>query len=188
MIEEHMTLEFNHVMIEEHMPNEDSKILLNDKKKSAGKKVSITNKKNSDIVNMLKIEYDNFVKQTSAKRKKIRSFKPFEIRMKALKINEYFSLKILDQAKIYLIFRDGKRKLKLNIGMVLDHNNVVDTDLVKVTDVATEGVESLHRKLNTENEHLFKNRQTPPTPPPSKTSQKRNIKVVTPASLRSSYD
>ncbi|KAJ8736468.1 hypothetical protein PYW08_007124 [Mythimna loreyi] len=63
-------------------------------------------------------------------------FKPFQIKMKALKINEYFSLKVLDQATVYLIFRDGLTNLKLNIGMILDHKDTVNTEIAKESAVS----------------------------------------------------
>ncbi|KOB77617.1 Uncharacterized protein OBRU01_03663, partial [Operophtera brumata] len=87
-----------------------------------------------DNEDMLAIEFDNFIKEKS--KKMSQSFKPFQIKMKALKINEQFSLRVLDQASVYLIYRDGTTNLKLNIGMVLDHKEIVDTDTAEVSDVS----------------------------------------------------
>lgn len=87
-----------------------------------------------DNEEMLAIEFDNFIKEKS--KKLSQKFKPFQIKMKALKINEHFSLKVLDQATVYLIFRDGSTNLKLNIGMILDHQEIVDTDTAEVGEVS----------------------------------------------------
>ncbi|CAK1544614.1 unnamed protein product [Leptosia nina] len=87
-----------------------------------------------DNEEMLAIEFDNFIKEKS--KKLSQKFKPFQIKMKALKINENFSLKVLDQATVYLIFRDGSTNLKLNIGMILDHQEIVDTDTAEVGEVS----------------------------------------------------
>ncbi|CAH1639615.1 unnamed protein product [Spodoptera littoralis] len=87
-----------------------------------------------DNEEMLAIEFDNFIKEKS--KKLSQKFKPFQIKMKALKINEHFSLKVLDQATIYLIYRDGSTNLKLNIGMILDHQEIVDTDTAEVGEVS----------------------------------------------------
>lgn len=131
--------EFEHIFVEKHMTHKDPKILSYGEQDS--QRVKITKEEQSNIEKMLSIELDNFVKQKNTMSKNITTFQPFKIRMKALKINEYFSLKILDQAKIYLIFIDGKRKFKLDIGMVLDHTHVVDTDIVEVKDVVTSKIE-----------------------------------------------
>ncbi|XP_046977864.1 calponin homology domain-containing protein DDB_G0272472-like, partial [Vanessa cardui] len=87
-----------------------------------------------DNEEMLAIEFDNFIKEKS--KKLSQKFKPFQIKMKALKINEHFSLKVLDQATVYLIFRDGSINLKINIGMILDHKEIVDTDTAEVGEVS----------------------------------------------------
>ncbi|XP_028176335.1 uncharacterized protein LOC114364391 isoform X1 [Ostrinia furnacalis] len=92
------------------------------------------NKARPDNEEMLAIEFDNFIKEKS--KKLTQKFKPFQIKMKALKINESFSLKVLDQATVYLIFRDGSANLKLNIGMILDHKEIVDTDTAEVGEVS----------------------------------------------------
>lgn len=88
--------------------------------------------KNDDA--MLAIEFNNFIKEKSMKL--ARNFQPYQIKMKALKLNENFSLKILDQASVYLTFRDGSRNMKVNMGMVLDHKEIVDTDIADVGDVS----------------------------------------------------
>lgn len=114
------------VMIDTQMSHKDTHIL-----KLGGPGDDKTRPDNEE---MLAIEFDNFVKD---KNKKLsQKFKPFQIKMKALKINEHFSLRVLDQATIYLIFRDGSTNLKLNIGMVLDHHEIVDTDTAEVGEVS----------------------------------------------------
>lgn len=84
---------------------------------------------------MLAIEFDNFVKEKA--NKLLQKFKPFEIRMKVLKVNEQFSLRVLNQANIYLLFRDGQVSLKLNLGMLLVSSEIVGADTSDVSDVAT---------------------------------------------------
>ncbi|XP_053621766.1 uncharacterized protein LOC128681690 isoform X2 [Plodia interpunctella] len=88
-----------------------------------------------DDEDILAIEFDNFIKEKS--QKLTQSFKPFQIKMKALKINEYFSLRVLDQANVHLIFRDGSTNINLNIGMILDHKEIVDTDTAEVGEVSS---------------------------------------------------
>ncbi|KAJ8736467.1 hypothetical protein PYW08_007123 [Mythimna loreyi] len=87
-----------------------------------------------DNEEMLAIEFDNFIKDKT--KKLSQKLEPFQIKMKALKINEHFSLKVLDQARIYLIFRDGLTNLKVNMGMILDHKEIVDTDTAEVGQVS----------------------------------------------------
>lgn len=84
---------------------------------------------------MLAIEFENFVKEKADKL--LQKFKPFQIRMKVLKVNDQFSLRVLDQANVYLLFRDGQVSLKLNLGMQLVSSEIVDTDTSEVSDVAT---------------------------------------------------
>ncbi|KAJ0182628.1 hypothetical protein K1T71_001997 [Dendrolimus kikuchii] len=114
------------VMIDTQMAHKDPEII---KLGGAG-----DDKPRPDNEEMLAIEFDNFIKEKG--KKLSQTFKPFQIRMKALKINEHFSLKVLDQATVYLIFRDGSTNLKLNIGMILDHKEIVDTDTADVGDVS----------------------------------------------------
>lgn len=113
-------------MIDTQMPQKDLEIL-----KLGGAE---DNKPQPDNEEMLAIEFDNFIKEKS--KKLSQAFKPFQIKMKALKINQNFSLKILDQATIYLIFRDGLVNFKLNIGMILDHKEIIDTNTTDVGDVS----------------------------------------------------
>lgn len=115
------------VMIDTQMPHKDPDIV-----KLGGPADSNTRPDNEE---MLAIEFDNFIKEKS--KKLTQKFKPFQIKMKALKINEAFSLRVLDQATIYLIFRDGSANLKLNIGMILDHKEIVDTDTAEVGEVSS---------------------------------------------------
>ncbi|XP_049692717.2 myosin-11 isoform X2 [Helicoverpa armigera] len=114
------------VMIDTQMAHKDPQIL----KLGAAADTKVR----PDNEEMLAIEFDNFIKEKS--KKLSQKFKPFQIKMKALKINEHFSLKVLDQATIYLIFRDGTTNLKLNIGMILDHQEIVDTDTAEVGEVS----------------------------------------------------
>ncbi|XP_062524615.1 uncharacterized protein LOC110384712 isoform X2 [Bombyx mori] len=114
------------VMIDTQLAQKDPEIL-----KIGGHADDNTRPDNEE---MLAIEFDNFIKEKS--KKLSQSFKPFQIKMKALKINDNFSLKILDQATVYLIFRDGTTNLKLNIGMILDHKEIVDTDTAEVGEVS----------------------------------------------------
>ncbi|XP_048005562.1 uncharacterized protein LOC125241238 [Leguminivora glycinivorella] len=70
----------------------------------------------------------------------VKRYCPFQIKMKAVKINEYFSLKIFEQSSIILSFSDGRKDIKLNVGMVLDPSVVLSEELVEAGDVAS-GVE-----------------------------------------------
>ncbi|XP_022125644.2 uncharacterized protein LOC111000497 [Pieris rapae] len=84
---------------------------------------------------MLAIEFENFVK---GKAKKImQKMTSYKIRMKAVKINEFFSLRIMDQENIYILFRNGHICLKLNIGMHLKSNEIIDTITIDVAEVLT---------------------------------------------------
>ncbi|CAH2050230.1 unnamed protein product, partial [Iphiclides podalirius] len=113
------------VMIDTQMAVKDAEIL-----KLGGNEGKIPR---VDTEEMLAIEFDNFIKEKS--KKLSQKFKPFQIKMKALKINENFSLRVLDQATVYLNFRDGPTNLKLNLGMILDHKEIVDTDTAEVGEV-----------------------------------------------------
>ncbi|XP_028035807.1 uncharacterized protein LOC114247139 [Bombyx mandarina] len=84
---------------------------------------------------MLEIELENQVKEKSDKL--LKKFRPFQIRMKAFKINQQFSLRVIDQTNIYLLFRVGTISLKLNLGMFLVSNEIVDTESVDVSQVVT---------------------------------------------------
>nr|XP_021185796.2 uncharacterized protein LOC110373031 [Helicoverpa armigera] len=84
---------------------------------------------------MVAIELDNFAKEKKHSLRK--KFKPFKIRMKAVKLNNFFSLKILDQGSITLFFRDGATSLKLHLGMHIVSNEIIDTDTSEITDVST---------------------------------------------------
>ncbi|XP_059055110.1 uncharacterized protein LOC131849134 [Achroia grisella] len=86
-------------------------------------------------IEMLHIELENFLKEKA--HKLLQKFKPFQIKMKALKLNKQFSLRIMDQANIYLLFRDGRTSLKLNLGLHLISNEIVDTETAEVFQVAT---------------------------------------------------
>lgn len=86
-------------------------------------------------LDMLAIELENFLKEKA--QALLQEFKPFQIRTKALKVNDQFSLKVIDQASVYLMFRDGKSSIKFDLGMLLISNEIVDTDTAEVTQVAT---------------------------------------------------
>ncbi|XP_049880300.1 uncharacterized protein LOC126376784 isoform X2 [Pectinophora gossypiella] len=102
---------------------------------------------------MLEIELQNLVKETDMQSST--QYQPYQIKMKALKINDQFSLRILDQKTIYLIFRDGTTHLKLNLGMVLDQDEVLDTVKTEIGEVhstnfrppATDSLADIQRKL-----------------------------------------
>lgn len=113
------------VMIDTQVAYKDPKIL------KMGKQDHKARRENED---MLAIEFDNFIKEKS--KKLSQTYKPFQIKMKALKINENFSLKVLDQAHVYLLFRDGTTNIKLNLGMLLDHKEIVDVDTAEVGEVS----------------------------------------------------
>lgn len=114
------------VMIDTYLPHKDPGV--------ANLGGPAEEKFNPDNEEMLAIEFDNFVKEKS--KKLTQKFKPFQIRMKALKINDNFSLKVLDQATVYLIYRDGSTNLKLNLGMILNHQEIIDTDTAEVGEVS----------------------------------------------------
>ncbi|KAL4717469.1 hypothetical protein ACJJTC_000618 [Scirpophaga incertulas] len=94
---------------------------------------SITTKEPN--LEMVAIELDNFMKEKTDKL--LQNFKPFNIQKKIFKINNQFSVKILDQSNIYLIFSDNFKEIKLNIGMQLISDEIIDTDTADVVDVAT---------------------------------------------------
>ncbi|CAG5039496.1 unnamed protein product [Parnassius apollo] len=93
---------------------------------------SIQNKLNEEIV---AIELDNFIKKTS--KKVLMTYKPFEIRSKVLKLNEYFSLKIINQSKVYLFFRCAEIFLKISLGIKLMSNEIIGTELLDIEEVVT---------------------------------------------------
>lgn len=103
---------------------------------------------------MVAIELDNFVKEKTFKLKQ--KFRPFKIRVKTVKLNQQFSLQIIDQATIYLFYRDGLTNLKLNLGMLLQSHDIIDSVNSDVGDVSTpydvrpamtESVENIHKIL-----------------------------------------
>ncbi|CAH4038595.1 unnamed protein product [Pieris brassicae] len=85
--------------------------------------------------NMLAIEFENFVRGKA--RKIMQKMTSYKIRMKAVKINDYFSLRIIDQENIYILFRNGHICFKLNIGMHLKSNEIIDTITVDLAEVST---------------------------------------------------
>ncbi|XP_013177459.1 PREDICTED: uncharacterized protein LOC106124960 isoform X2 [Papilio xuthus] len=114
------------VMLDTQMAVKDPEIL-----KLGGRDTQTLRPDNEE---MLAIEFDNFIKEKS--KKLTQKFKPFQIKMKALKVNENFSLRVLDQASVYLTFRDGPTNMKLNLGMILDHKEIVDTETAEVGEVS----------------------------------------------------
>lgn len=117
-----------HVMIDTQLEQKDPTILkLGKKQEEIGP--------HAGQEDMIAIEFDNFIKEQN---KKLQTkFNVFQIKMKALKINRYFSLRILDQTKIYLSFHDGTTTLKLNMGMVLNNEEIIDCDTTDVGKVVT---------------------------------------------------
>ncbi|XP_063634368.1 uncharacterized protein LOC134805015 [Cydia splendana] len=65
----------------------------------------------------------------------IKNYASFQIKMKAVKINEHFALKIFQQSSIFLSFTDGKTHIRINVGMVLDPNVVVGEDFQDLREV-----------------------------------------------------
>lgn len=116
------------VMINTHLEHKDPAIL-----QLGGKHEEI--KPHNVHDDMIAIEFDNFINEQNKKLKK--KFSVFQIKMKALKINRYFSLRILDQTKIYLSFHDGATTLKLNMGMILNNDEIIDNDSTEVGQVVT---------------------------------------------------
>ncbi|XP_045542089.1 uncharacterized protein LOC106717001 [Papilio machaon] len=84
---------------------------------------------NGEEKGSLEIELNNVIREKSMKI--FMNYKPFEIRSKIFKLNDHFSLRVLGQSKIYILFRDGKISLKLNVGMKLISNEVIDIKAVK---------------------------------------------------------
>ncbi|OWR50484.1 hypothetical protein KGM_203903 [Danaus plexippus plexippus] len=84
---------------------------------------------------MIAIELDNFLKEKA--HKLLQEFKPFQIRMKIMKLNNFFSLRIIDQTNIFLLFRCDRAFLRINIGMLLKNDEIIDTDIAEVSDVST---------------------------------------------------
>lgn len=107
-----------------------------------------------DIDMMLSIELDNFIKEKA--NKLLLKYKPFRIKPKFIKINDQFSLRVIDQANITLHFNDVQNYIKLNLGMSLISDNILGTEGVEVTQVMTpfdrvipksESVENLKKLL-----------------------------------------
>ncbi|XP_013179655.1 PREDICTED: uncharacterized protein LOC106126495 [Papilio xuthus] len=92
------------------------------------------------------IELNNVIREKSMKI--LMNYKPFEIRSKIFKLNDHFSLRLLGQSKIYILFRDGKICLKLNVGMTLISNEVLD---IRAVDNDT---------INTQEKKLKNNKDT----------------------------
>lgn len=116
-----------HVMIDTQLEQKDPAIL----------KLGKNEQRRSRAVqeDMIAIEFDNFIKEQNKKLKT--KFNVFQIKMKALKINRYFSLRILDQTKVYLTFHDGTTTLKLNMGMIINNEEIIDHDTTEVGQVVT---------------------------------------------------
>lgn len=84
---------------------------------------------------MYTIELNSMLKETS--KKTSLKYNPFEIKLKVLKLNENFTLKIVDQSKIYLLFRDSEVSLKLNLGLKLVSNEIIGIETVNYGNVVT---------------------------------------------------
>lgn len=84
---------------------------------------------------ILTIELENVAREKATKL--LQKFKPFQIRMKVFKINKQFSLRIIDQSNIYVLFRDSQVSLKLNLGMLLLSDEIIDSKITEVSKVAT---------------------------------------------------
>lgn len=82
---------------------------------------------------ILEIEFQNSLREKG--KKTFKSFKPFPIKMKAFKINDQFSLHITDQTKIYLCFRDGQTSFRIDVGMILDCNEIIDMETSELGEV-----------------------------------------------------
>ncbi|XP_053613046.1 uncharacterized protein LOC128676759 [Plodia interpunctella] len=86
-------------------------------------------------VDMLAIELQNFLKEKADKL--LQKFKALEIKSKTLKLNQQFSLQILRQTVIYLVFREELTSLKLNLGLTLISNDIIGTESQDVGDLFT---------------------------------------------------
>lgn len=84
---------------------------------------------------MVAIELQNLLREKAIKLQQ--EFKPFQIKIKTVKINDYFSLRIIDQANIYIQFRCGRICHRFNIGMILKNDEIIGTEVAEVTEVAT---------------------------------------------------
>ncbi|CAH2103612.1 unnamed protein product [Euphydryas editha] len=91
------------------------------------------NIKESDT--MANIELDNLQREQA--NKMLKEYNSFQIRIKVVKINEYFTLRIINQAKIYLQFRHEHICFKLNLGMWLKKKEIVDINVAEISEVST---------------------------------------------------
>lgn len=90
------------------------------------------------------IEMNNLQREQASKM--VQKYKSFQIRIKVVKINEYFTLKIINQATIYLQFRYEHVSLKLNLGMWLKNKEIVDVNVAEVSEVSTP-FDDLNKKI-----------------------------------------
>lgn len=81
------------------------------------------------------IEMNNLQREQASKM--VQKYQSFQIRIKVVKINEYFTLKIIKQSRIYLQFRYEHVCLKLNLGMLLKNKEIVDVNVAEVSEVST---------------------------------------------------
>ncbi|XP_064076342.1 uncharacterized protein LOC135194631 [Vanessa tameamea] len=93
----------------------------------------LKNKKVDD--ELYDFELGNYRKEKAAKMQQ--PYKPFQIRIKVVKINDYFSLRIVNQSKIYIQFRCEHICLKLNVGMFLKNKEIIDSDFAVVSEIST---------------------------------------------------
>ncbi|XP_045510222.1 uncharacterized protein LOC123705482 [Colias croceus] len=145
----------------------DNKVKVNEVQRNLLSPHLLDTEENEKPINeeMLVIEFENFVKAKAAKM--LQQFKPFQIRMKVVKINDFFSLRVIDQANIYILFRTGHISLKLNIGMHLKSDEIIDTEIVEISEVSTpydsnmsisKSVTEIHKILENAN-HFYKSRK-----------------------------
>ncbi|KAJ2940755.1 hypothetical protein O0L34_g14866 [Tuta absoluta] len=113
--------DIQHIIIENQLETKDPEIFSYDADHQP--------RKNDEAI--LAIEYENYIKS----KRKIEKFKPNQINMKTIKLNDQFTLKVLDQNRIYLLFRDGATRMKCNLGLKIDYNEIVDTAYCELGEV-----------------------------------------------------
>lgn len=90
------------------------------------------NKKIEKALEEERIEALEREKLSKMLREKHKDYKPLEIQMKALKLNEQFSLHINKQSSIILRFYEGSVNMKFNVGLELQSDKYVDSEFVEV--------------------------------------------------------
>ncbi|XP_050683823.1 uncharacterized protein LOC126978792 [Leptidea sinapis] len=123
-------------LVHVHLEKYESKLQNNYDRKAATKTFH---------ADMVAIELENIARQKASKM--ATKFRPYQIRMKVVKLNDYISLRILNQSNIYILFRNGKTRLKLNVGMKLKVDEIIDMQTSDVSEVFTpydKGIPILH--------------------------------------------